>query len=120
MITPSPTDHHRYRHDRGSDVRKTTGSAEDFSGVYGRVSADGAQGKDARKYHAGRFTGGRRQVIERAGRPNMASRAKVVKLPPAGAKANATDETPPIWTQAQHLLVYANAIVENQRPGRIE
>ncbi len=46
MDYPAPTDHHRYRHDRGSDVRKTTGSAEDLP-RWARQGADGT-GKDAR------------------------------------------------------------------------
>ncbi len=82
---------------------KTTGSAEDFLALGGRVRRRRRTGQ-RRPHHAGRFTGGRRQVIERATGPTWRAGPGGEACRPAGAKANATDETLTNLTQAQHLL----------------
>lgn len=62
---------------------KTTGSAEDFLALLaGALGADGA-----RPHHAGRFTGGRRQVIERATDPTWRAGPGGEACRPAGAKS---------------------------------
>nr|VUD23700.1 flagellar hook-length control protein [Salmonella sp. NCTC 7297] len=66
---------------------KNTGSAEDFLALLaGALGADGAQGKDAR-IHAGRFTGGRRQIIERVTGPTWRIGSGGEACRPAGAKS---------------------------------